>query len=156
MNSTGWGTIGRANCVLYDQQSVVDNHVTIIRVKDDECDPLYLATYLNSRAGSMQTDKWLSGSSGQVEIYPDDIARFLVYLPPKRIQEEVADLIQRSYQADGKARSLLEEAKAAANAAVEEGAAKPVDAEGQEQRETWDMLKKAIDLNRAGSRQLFS
>ena len=26
----------------------------------------------------------------------------------------------------------------------------------REQRETWDMLKKAIDLNRAGSRQLFS
>jgi type I restriction enzyme S subunit len=110
INSTGWGTIGRSNCLLHDEKTVVDNHVTIIRAKE-ECNPVYLALFLNSIAGQMQTAKWLSGSSGQIEIYPSDISRFVVYLPSKEFQEKIADLVLRSYQAHKKAKALLEEAK---------------------------------------------
>jgi len=111
MNSTGWGTIGRANCVLHDEKTVVDNHVTIIRVKEGACDPVYLAVYLNSGPGLLQTDKWLSGSSGQIELYPGDIERFVVCVPSGELQAQVADLVGRSYQARERARALLEEAK---------------------------------------------
>jgi type I restriction enzyme M protein len=110
INSTGWGTIGRSNCLLHDEKTVVDNHVTIIRAKE-ECNPAYLALFLNSIAGQMQTAKWLSGSSGQIEIYPSDISRFVVYLPSKEFQEKIADLVLQSYRARKKAKALLEEAK---------------------------------------------
>ena len=111
MNSTGRGTIGRANCILHDGKTVVDNHVTIIRSDGQRCNPIYLALYLNSKLGQMQTERWLSGSSGQIEIYPADIARFVVYLPSKDFQQRIADLVIQSWEARQKARQLLEEAK---------------------------------------------
>jgi len=109
MNSTGRGTIGRANCVLHKTKTVVDNHVTVIR-PSDECDPIYLAVYLNSEIGQIQTEKWLSGSSGQVEIYPHEIARFLIYLPSADFQAEIASLVAQSYQARQNAKALSEQA----------------------------------------------
>jgi type I restriction enzyme S subunit len=119
MNSTGVGTIGRTNCVLHDDKTVVDNHVTIIRVKEGECKPAFLAVYLNSAPGLMQTDMWLSGSSGQLELYPADIERFVVYLASDEVQARVADLVRQSYQAREKAKALLEEAKRKVEAMIE-------------------------------------
>lgn len=119
MNSTGWGTIGRTNCVLHDEKTVVDNHVTIIRVKEGTCDPVYLAVYLNSGPGLMQTEKWLSGSSGQIELYPAHITRFVVHVASRELQARVADLVRQSYQAREKAKALLEEAKRKVEAMIE-------------------------------------
>ncbi|MGA3285535.1 MAG: hypothetical protein ABSD57_13895 [Verrucomicrobiota bacterium] len=108
MNSTGWGTIGRANCVLHDEPTVVDNHVTIIR---PTCNPIYLAVFLNSSLGQLQTNQWLSGSSGQIEIYPADIVRYTVFLPLPGFQQKIADLVTAAYEARAKAKKLLEAAK---------------------------------------------
>jgi len=119
MNSTGWGTIGRANCILHEQKTVVDNHVTIIRCDEGRCNPVYLAVFLNSKLGQIQTEKWLSGSSGQIEIYPADIARYVVYLPPTKFQHRIADLVTQSWEACQKARQLLEEAKHKVEAIIE-------------------------------------
>jgi len=111
INSTGWGTIGRANCILHDEKTVVDNHVTIIRPDKQRCNPVYLALYLNSKLGQMQTEKWLSGSSGQIEIYPTDLVRYVVYLSTMEFQQKIADLVIQSWEARQKARQRLEEAK---------------------------------------------
>ena len=111
INSTGLGTIGRANCILHDEKTVVDNHVTILRSDKQRCNPVYLALYLNSKLGQMQTEKWLSGSSGQIEIYPPDLARYVVYLSTMESQQRIADLVIQSWEARQKARRLLEEAK---------------------------------------------
>jgi restriction endonuclease S subunit len=111
MNSTGWGTIGRANCIMHQEKTVVDNHVTIIRCDEGQCNPVYMAVFLNSKMGQMQTEKWLSGSSGQIEIYPADIGRYVVYLPSMEFQQKIADLVTRSWETLQKARKLLEEAK---------------------------------------------
>ncbi len=121
MNSTGVGTVGRTNCVLHDRKSVVDNHVTIIRTRKGECNPVYLAVYLNSPPGLMQTDRWLSGSSGQIELYPAAMKRFLVYLPGDQLQREVATLVERSHQARERARALLDDAKAKVEELIDEG-----------------------------------
>ena len=108
MNSTGWGTIGRANCVLHDEPTVVDNHVTIIR---PTCNPTYLAVFLNSSLGQLQTNQWLSGSSGQIEIYPADVVRYTVFLPSPGFQQKIADLVTAACEARAKAKKLLEAAK---------------------------------------------
>lgn len=99
MNSTGVGTIGRVNCVLHDEPTVVDNHVTVMRAKSDLVDPVYLAVFLNSPLGRQQAYKWQSGSSGQLEIYPDDIRRFWVPVPDHDIQKAVRTQFERAYKA---------------------------------------------------------
>jgi restriction endonuclease S subunit len=114
--STG-AYIGRTNPWLEDQEGIASNHVTIIR-PNPSCNPLYLAVFLNAPVGLLQTEKWASGS-GQREIYPGDIARYLVYLPSETFQQRVADLVQKSYKARQKAKALLEEAKAKVEALIE-------------------------------------
>jgi len=46
----------------------------------DICNPVYLALFLNSRAGIMQNVQFASGSA-QRELCPNDIIQFVVYLP---------------------------------------------------------------------------
>ena len=116
--STG-AYIGRTNAYLDDNKAIASNHVTIIRTTKD-CDPVYLAVYLNSPLGLMQTDQWASGSA-QREIYPDDIDKFLVYLPSLQFQQKVANLVFESYQARKKSKELLEEAKRRVEEMVEKG-----------------------------------
>jgi type I restriction enzyme, S subunit len=111
LNSTGVGSIGRAAPVLHDDKTVVDNHVTIIRVSDEICDPGYLAIFLSSRLGMMQTEQWLSGSSGQIELYPPSIGRFLIRLPDLELQKEMGARVRKAYEARQEAIRLVEGAR---------------------------------------------
>jgi type I restriction enzyme, S subunit len=111
LNSTGLGSIGRANCVFHSDKTVVDNHVTIIRVDPEEVDPPYLAVFLNSRLGQMQTERWLSGSSGQIELYPSNIEQFMIRLPSIDRQREIGDHVRSAYEARKKMMDLMGEAQ---------------------------------------------
>ncbi|MFW6118441.1 MAG: restriction endonuclease subunit S [Chloroflexota bacterium] len=117
--STG-AYVGRTNVWLEDSKAIASNHVNIIR-PGKEYTPLYLAAYLNSLPGLWQAEMWASGS-GQRELYPEDIARFVLYRAPQEIQEKIANLILQSYQARKKAKALLEEAKRKVEEAIEEAA----------------------------------
>ncbi len=77
VNSTGDGTIGRVAVYDHDFPAVADGHITILRYKN----PIvawYIAAYLLSDDGQKQLYRYINGSSGQVEIYPQDIARIWV------------------------------------------------------------------------------
>lgn len=106
--STG-AYVGRTNVWLEDSKAIASNHVNIIR-PSKEYNALYLAAYLNFLPGLWQAEMWASGS-GQRELYPEDVARFVLYRAPQEVQEKIADLIVQSYQARKKAKALLEEAK---------------------------------------------
>lgn len=105
--STG-AYVGRTNVWLEDARAVANNHVTIIRPAG-LCDPLYLSVFLNSPPGLLQAEKWASGS-GQREVYPDDIARIVIYLPGSGVQSAVADLVRKSYSSRREAAALLDKA----------------------------------------------
>ena len=109
VNGTGRGTIGRAAAYLRERLSVPDNHVTILR--SQRLDPAYLALYLNSLAGQMQVEMHQRGSSGQLELYPFDIRRFLVWPAPADFQEEIRNLHDRGAEAEKRSRQLMEEAR---------------------------------------------
>ena len=101
--------VGRTNIWLESMKAMASNHVTIVRPKKD-CDPRYLAVYLNSPLGMLQADCWATGSA-QRELYPDEIAKFTVYLPSPSFQQKIADLVTAAYEARAKAKKLLEDAK---------------------------------------------
>lgn len=117
--STG-AYVGRTNVWLEDSKAIASNHVNIIR-PSKEYNPLYLAAYLNSLPGLWQAEMWASGS-GQRELYPEDIARFVLYRAPQEVQEKIADLVLQSYQARKKAKALLEEAKRQVEELIDEAA----------------------------------
>lgn len=111
LNSTGVGSIGRANTVFDDRKMVVDNHVTVIRVPEETCDPGYLAIFLSSRLGMMQTEQWLSGSSGQIELYPASVGKFLIKLPDLEAQMAIGKQAHEAHNARQRALGLIESAR---------------------------------------------
>ncbi len=122
MNGTGVGTIGRVAAYLHECQAVPDNHVTILRPKD-ELDPVYLAVFLNSIAGQLQVEQRLRGSSGQIELYPNDIAEFRVWLAPKALQQSIRKQVEQSFAQKQRAAQLLDAAKRAVEIAIEDSEA---------------------------------
>ncbi len=118
INGTGVGTIGRAVAYLQAHKAIPDNHVTILRTT--KLNPIYLAVYLNSVAGQMQVDKYFKGSSGQIELYPADIAKFLVPLISDQEQQKIADLVQQSFALKAQSDHLLDVAKRAVEIAIEQ------------------------------------
>lgn len=109
LNGTGRGTIGRAAPYLSDALAVADNHVTILR--SNRLDPAFLSLYLNSVAGQMQVEMHQRGTSGQIELYPFDIRKFLVWNAPADFQREIRNLHDKAAAAAQESERLLDQAK---------------------------------------------
>jgi type I restriction enzyme M protein len=109
INSTGDGTIGRV--AVYNQEfpAVVDGHITIVRFKDKDL-AWYSAAYLLSEQGQDQIYRYINGSSGQVEIYPQDIAR--LWIPP-RPRDQMKQIGNKLRSACEKHNSFFSDMKAA-------------------------------------------
>ena len=121
INGTGVGTIGRAAPYLHLQEALPDNHVTILRPKEDLIDSVYLSVFLNSVCGQYQVEKWFRGSSGQIELYPNDIGRFLVWLAPPEVQQILRKETERAFEAKRYSERLLDSSKLAVEIAIEKG-----------------------------------
>lgn len=120
VNGTGAGTIGRSAAFLHKVPALPDNHVTILRPKPS-LDPVYLAVFLNSKAGQMQVEQRLRGSSGQIELYPTDLAEFRIWLAPMPIQQAIRSQVEKSFKQRQEALRLLDTAKHAVEIAIERG-----------------------------------
>ena len=119
VNGTGEGTIGRAAAYLHQQRALPDNHVTVLRT--DAVDPVYLAVFLNSPLGQWQIERHIKGSSGQVELYPNDIARIMIWDAPDEVQSSIRAAILSAFDAERRARDLLVAARRAVEIAIEVG-----------------------------------
>jgi len=120
LNGTGRGTLGRAAPYLIDEPAVPDNHVTILR--SDDLDPVYLSLYLNSAAGQMQVEMFQRGTSGQLELYPFDIRKFLIWPAPESLQQELRRLHDQAAAAERESKQLFEQAKSHVEQLIEEAA----------------------------------
>jgi type I restriction enzyme M protein len=117
INGTGVGTIGRCAPYLYKQEALPDNHVTILRT--DLLDSVYLSIYLNSIIGKLFVEKYFKGSSGQIELYPNEIAQFQVWDAPDSIQQEIRGKVEASHKMREQSKQLLEIAKTGVERAIE-------------------------------------
>jgi restriction endonuclease S subunit len=110
--------LGRTNVLLEDLEAVPASFITLIRTKQEICNPLYLALFLNSKIGQLQSQRWKSASAQQY-IYPKEIKKFIIPLLPLPTQQRIASLVQQSHEARKKAKELLEVAKKAVEIAIE-------------------------------------
>lgn len=120
VNGTGVGTIGRAAPYLKKYDSLPDNHVTVLRPKKRSIDPVYLSVYLNSLAGKLQVDKWFRGSSGQIELYPDDLSQFKIWMASDSVQSEIRKNVEEAFSANNLAQERLNIAVTMVEIAIEE------------------------------------
>lgn len=78
LSSTGDGTLGKACVFNLNLPAIADGHVTIIRVNKKEIDPNYLCDYLRLGFGSVQIDRLYTGSTGMIELTPDQVDSIVV------------------------------------------------------------------------------
>lgn len=78
LSSTGDGTLGKAAVYNNNNPAIADGHVTIIRVDKKIIDPYYLCDYLRSGFGSVQVDRLYTGSTGMIELTPDQVDSIVV------------------------------------------------------------------------------
>lgn len=112
---TTGANIGRTQAYLKHNHALASNHVNILRVKG--VNPIYLALVLNSPIGRLQTEKLCTGSA-QVEIYPNDIEKFVVPILDETIQETIASKVQESFAMKTESKRLLNVAKEAVEIAI--------------------------------------
>ncbi len=111
ITSTGVGTLGRVAYNFEDKRYFADGHITIVRgVRGLK--PLFVVTVLQSRIGSALIERRQRGSSGQIEIYPSDIASIPIPQLDEDFQEEIASLQERAHQLRQKSKSLYAQAEA--------------------------------------------
>lgn len=118
LNATGAGTLGRASVLHTDSAKIFD--VCIIRIRPHSIDPVYLAAFLNTKAGQLQIELHTRGSSGQLHLYPREVSKIQVWKAPQRLQSEVRRLIEKAHEAEKTARELLDQAKSRVEQLIEE------------------------------------
>lgn len=121
LNGTGVGTIGRAAPYLHKNPALPDNHVTVLR--SSAVDPVYLAAFLNSPLGQSQIERHIKGSSGQIELYPQDISKIVFWDAPKSVQSEVRTAVLSAFDQEHRSQQLMTFAKRALEIAIEFGEA---------------------------------
>ncbi len=78
--STGTGTLGKVGVYDLNKPAIADGHVTIVRVNQDKIYPYYLADYLRMGAGAAQIERLYTGSTGLIELTPEDVDRIYIDL----------------------------------------------------------------------------
>lgn len=78
LSSTGDGTLGKSCVFDLDIPAIADGHVSIIRVNKKTIDPYYLSDYLRAGFGAIQVNRLFTGSTGMIELTPDQVDSIVV------------------------------------------------------------------------------
>lgn len=95
ITSTGVGTLGRTSIWYNDEKAYCDGHITVLRNSD--IDPYLITAFLNTKYGLKQFDQNYRGSSGQIEIYPYDISKFVIPECIIKHQNEIGTYLRKSF-----------------------------------------------------------
>lgn len=97
ISSAGYGSIGKVAVYNSDELAMANHKLLIVDLKE-EYNPYFISYFLESKLGQIQFDKWVSGSSGQIQLYPRDLDKFLV--PNIPLEEQNKFVIQISNEYD--------------------------------------------------------
>lgn len=126
VSSTGYVSMGKIDVFDEEKEAMADGHVSIMSLYEDY-DPYFITFFLRSHLGKMQIEKWYTGSSGQIELQPEDLKK--VIIPdntekgiPKTKQEEIAKKLMGEldslFDLEQRKKTLFEDAKTKFNKLV--------------------------------------
>ncbi|WP_311172991.1 restriction endonuclease subunit S [Halobellus ordinarius] len=93
LNSTGQGTLGRAQVYPDNKRRAIDSHVTLLRT-DDELNPYFHRYFLESHLGqALLYSMCVNGSTGQIELSKTRLDLQPVPLPPLPEQRKIATVL---------------------------------------------------------------
>ncbi len=110
LTSTWVWTLWRASINLSNEKYFIDWHITAFR-KLEWINSSYLYSFFNSNIWQAQINKLYNWTSGQIEIYPDNLAEILISIPSQFFQEKIQELIIESYNQKEFSEKLYKEAE---------------------------------------------
>lgn len=121
ISSIGFGSIGKVQ--VFDKQGkyATVSEVTIIRQK--RVNSYFLHFYLRSLAGQIQINRYITGATGQLHLYPKDVGAILVPLVSQELERKLEELFKHARRLKAEAKRLLEKAKRGVEIAIEESEA---------------------------------
>lgn len=105
LTSTGEGSWGRAAIIDVDR-AMADGHLAILRIDPTIVDPYAVLVFFWSDYGRMQLEQRVRGSTGQTEVYPQDIETIKVLIPSKPEQKRLRKKIKEQFNLLDRARRL--------------------------------------------------
>lgn len=108
INSTGVGTAGRVTLFDLNGKYAVDNHITILRTKND-VDNLYVFYTLAYGIGFKNIEAMAAGTSGQIELSVSTIQNIKIPLPPIDIQKKIVEECEKIDQVVTKNKEMIRE-----------------------------------------------
>lgn len=118
ISSIGFGSIGKVQ--VFDKPGLYGTVSEVSVVRQKEMNPYYLTFFLRSSVGQMQIERYITGATGQLHLYPRDVARIFIPVISEAEQAKFQQLAESANAARYKARELLECAKRAVEIAIEE------------------------------------
>ena len=113
------GRIGTSAVVPDDlERANINQHIVRMRLKSDELNPYYLAAFLNSVGGRLQTEREAYGTTRDALPYYC-LARVRVLKANVGLQKEVERTIRKAEETNREAKRLLAEAKAQVERMIE-------------------------------------
>jgi type I restriction enzyme M protein len=109
VSSTGDGTLGKCAVYRAKQPAIADGHVTILRLDQKRAYPEYVCDYLRFGFGALQIQRLFTGSTGLVELTPDQLATVRIELPKSLTDQKAASAAWRKIE--HKYRSAIQDAQ---------------------------------------------
>jgi len=94
--STGVGSLGKICYFDKDTSCAIDGHISVVRIDNKKIMPEFLVAYLWSHYGQKQIERLYSGSTGQIEIYEEDLNEILVVIPNSFTQKKLTKSLSES------------------------------------------------------------
>lgn len=109
LNSTGQGTLGRAQVYPDNERRAIDSHVTLLRT-NDELNPYFHRYFLESYLGqALLYSMCVNGSTGQIELSKTRLDLLPTPLPPLSEQRKIATVLYTIDQAIEKTEEIIEQ-----------------------------------------------
>ena len=111
------GSIGIAYKIRKDEKAITSGALLHLKMKVNDVLPDYLTVVLNSFIVKMQAERDAGGSVIQ-HWKPDEIEKVIIPVVDRQIQEEIAELMVKSFELKDKSEYLLNKAKLAVECSV--------------------------------------
>jgi len=119
LNSTGQGTLGRAQVYPDDERRAIDSHVTLLRT-DDDLNPYFHRYFLESYLGqALLYSMCVNGSTGQIELSKTRLDLLPVPLPPSNEQRKIATVLRNVDHAIQKTEEVINQTESVKQALMQ-------------------------------------
>lgn len=118
ISSIGFGSIGKVQ--VFDLPGVYGTVSEVTVVRQRRLDPYYLASFLRSKVGQLQIERWITGATGQLHLYPRDVKRILVPMGDPEVQQYMRRSAEEARYSQYQSAELLKTAKRTVEIAIEQ------------------------------------